>query len=54
MSRNPDQGEKVNGFICASGHLFWIEWIWPSPPLICPICGNRDFNTTGTGIIVKD
>ncbi len=49
-----EEQEKVTGFVCASGHYFWIEWIWPAPPIICPVCGNRELNPTNTGVVIQD
>lgn len=22
----------LSGYICAQGHVFWLEWAWPAPP----------------------
>ena len=45
--------EKVNGYICAQGHTFWLEWVWPAPPLSCPCCGEKNIKSTWAGIVKK-
>lgn len=48
-----ENNERLNGFICAQGHAFWLEWIWPAPPLSCPCCGEKVIKSTWAGIVKK-
>ncbi len=45
--------EQVTGFICSRGHAFWLEWNWPSPPVSCPCCGEKDIKSTWAGMVTK-
>lgn len=48
-----EKQEQVSGFVCARGHAFWIEWVWPSPPRNCPCCGDRSIKSIWSGIVKK-
>lgn len=45
--------EEGEGYICSRGDLFWLESIWPSPPLSCPACGDRLIKRTWNGRILR-
>lgn len=45
--------EPGQGYICARGHAFWLEWDWPSPPRSCPMCGEQQIKHTWSGRILK-
>ena len=45
--------ELLTGFICSNGHLFWLEWAWPSAPEHCPCCNSKQITTTWAGKIKK-
>lgn len=43
------QREEGRGYVCSHGHPFWIDADWPSPPEICPLCGDRILQRTWDG-----
>lgn len=45
--------EQLNGYICAKGHAFWLQWEWPSPPICCPCCGEKEIKHGWAGIVKK-
>lgn len=49
---NSSQEEAV-GYICGKGHIFWMDWSWPSPPMSCPCCGDREMARTWSGRVIK-
>lgn len=44
---------QVSGYVCANGHPFWIESVWPSPPEYCPCCGDKNIKSAWGGITRK-
>lgn len=47
------QEELLKGFICSRGHIFWVDWSWPSPPENCPNCGSHNLEQTWPGRIKR-
>lgn len=47
------QLEEVRGYICENGHIFWLDWTWPSPPNGCPCCNAKTNFTTWSGRVSK-
>lgn len=45
--------EEVRGYICENGHIFWLDWTWPSPPNTCPCCNAKDNFATWSGRVLK-
>lgn len=45
--------EQLNGYVCSRGHTFWLERAWPSPPVSCPACGDRELKETWFGVVRK-
>ncbi len=45
--------EMVNGYICSQGHVFWVDWSWPSPPRNCPCCGIKLNEKTWSGRVLR-
>jgi len=36
-----EQSLTVRGYVCPKGHAWWIDWVEPTPPRICPMCGTE-------------
>ncbi|APT45981.1 hypothetical protein BSA145_08785 [Bacillus safensis] len=49
-----EKSSLVRGFICGTGHEFWVMWSWPTPPLSCPLCGDKNIRRTWTGSVERD
>ncbi len=45
---------QASGYVCANGHPFWIESVWPSLPEYCPCCGARDIKSSWSGVDRKE
>lgn len=46
--------EMLRGFICRNGHPFWVEWVQPTNPRCCPVCGSeREIRRIWDGTIRK-
>lgn len=35
------ESETLRGYICQHGHPFWVEWVTPTDPRCCPVCGSE-------------
>jgi hypothetical protein len=46
--------ETVRGYVCANGHPFWMEWVTPTGPRCCPVCGSeREIKRAWDGTVKK-
>jgi len=47
--------EVVRGYVCKHGHTFWVDWVTPTEPRFCPVCGSeKNIKRTWDGPVKRE